>query len=172
MPHYSSREVLKLADIAFHVGGYKFNYRVAAIIEHRQRYLLSTVSTANFWFLPGGRVKAGESSLEAVSRELYEELGLAVQVRQLRWVVENFFTHNGQDFHEMSLYFSVPLPADASHVYEESFFTGPDLEFRWFGLEALQGVDLRPSFLKSELLVGGQGFKHIIFRNQKRQKTT
>jgi 8-oxo-dGTP diphosphatase len=33
---------------------------------------------AGFWELPGGKVEAGESSLEALSREIREELGVAI----------------------------------------------------------------------------------------------
>ncbi|MCK6624358.1 MAG: NUDIX domain-containing protein [Anaerolineae bacterium] len=72
-----------MADISFDVGGCKFNYRVAAIIECHQRYLFTTAPGTDFWFLPGGRVKAGESSLEAIKRELQEELRLENQVMPL-----------------------------------------------------------------------------------------
>ena len=34
--------------------------------------------SAGFWELPGGKVEAGESSLEALSREIREELGVAI----------------------------------------------------------------------------------------------
>ena len=34
--------------------------------------------SAGFWELPGGKVEAGESSLEALTREIREELGVAI----------------------------------------------------------------------------------------------
>ncbi len=164
--HYvaTSWEVERLEDVSFRVGSYKFNYRVAAIIEHNGRYLLSTVSGLGFWFLPGGRVKAGESSLDAMGRELREELGIENQVMQLVWTVENFFTLDGEDFHEVGFYFKVSLPQNTDFFGEESFVRDPGLEFRWFDLEAMQTVDLRPRFLKSKLSLADQGFKHIVFR--------
>jgi 8-oxo-dGTP pyrophosphatase MutT (NUDIX family) len=154
-----------LEDVSFRVGSYRFNYRIAAIIEHNGRYLLSTVSGLGFWFLSGGRVKAGESSLDAMGRELREELGIDIPVMQLVWTVENFFTLDGEDFHEVSFYFKVSLPQNTGLVGEESFVRDPGLAFRWFDLEAIQAIDLRPRFLKSKLSLANQGFRHIVFRD-------
>lgn len=155
-----------MVDISFKIGLHTFNYRVAAIIEHQQRYLLTRTPAIDFWFLPGGRVKAGESALEAIGRELQEELDLAGQTTQLRWTVENFFTLGGERFHEMSFYFAVSLAQDTDFIFQESFVREPAWEFRWFDLEAIQGLDLRPQFLKWKLSQAQQGRKHIVFKQE------
>ena len=152
-----------MEDISFKIGEHNFNYRVAAIVEHNQRYLLMTGTDLDFWFLPGGRVKVGESSLVAIKRELHEELGLDNQAVWLRWTVENFFTFDHEDFHEMSFYFTTLLPPGHPFIQKESFQREPDFEFRWFDFGAIQALNLHPQFLKSELALAQQGFKHIIF---------
>lgn len=155
-----------MTDISFKTGSYTFNYRAAALIEHEERYLLTTTPEIDFWFLPGGRVKVGESALEAMGRELHEELGLTGQTAQLRWIVENFFTLGGERFHEIGFYFAVSLPPDADFIYRESFSHDPAWEFCWFDLAAIQVLDIRPSFLKSKLGQVPLGLSHIVFKQE------
>ena len=52
--------------------------RVSAILRWRGRILLCRHEKGNgdVWLLPGGGVQAGESLLEALQRELWEETGL------------------------------------------------------------------------------------------------
>lgn len=156
-----------VADISFDVGVHRFNYRVAAIIESNQRYLFTTTSGIDFWFLPGGRVKAGESSLEAMARELQEELGLENQPIRPLWAVENFFTLHGENFHELGFYFSLSLPPTSDLTKAESFQREPDWEFRWLNSERIKTLDIRPQFLKLKLPLASQGFKYIVFKQEK-----
>ena len=155
-----------MEDISFSIGNHKFNYRVAAVIEYKQQYLLTTTSEIDFWFLPGGRVQAGETSLEAIERELQEELDLEDQAVQLLWTVENFYRLNGENFHEISFYYAVSLSENTRFINEDRFWRNPDLGFGWFELEAIKRLDLRPHFLKAKLTSVNQGFKHIIFREE------
>ncbi|GIK43029.1 MAG: DNA mismatch repair protein MutT [Chloroflexota bacterium] len=159
-----------MADISFKTGLYTFNYRVAALIEHQERYLFTTTPEIDFWFLPGGRVKAGESALEAIARELQEELGITAQSPQLLWTVENFFTLGGERYHEVSFYFAVSPGPEIDFMGQESFSRDSAWEFRWFDLAAIQALDVRPPFLKWKLAQMGQGLSHIIFR-QEEQRT-
>jgi len=57
---------------------------VAAIIEFSDGRILlerrATVAFKGYWALPGGRLEPGESSQEAVVREVMEEVGLQVKV--------------------------------------------------------------------------------------------
>jgi 8-oxo-dGTP pyrophosphatase MutT (NUDIX family) len=158
-----------VADISFDVGACKFNYRVAAIIECHQRYLFTAAPCTDFWFLPGRRVKAGESSLEAIERELQEELGLENQIVRLLWIVENFFTLHNENFHEISFYFALSLSPNSDLIRQESFLKEPNWEFRWFNLEPIQRLDLRPQFLRFKLPLTQQGFQHIIFKQEKQE---
>lgn len=47
------------------------------------------------WSLPGGRIEAGESDTEALTREVREETGLAVEVGDLVGSVELRNVHGG-----------------------------------------------------------------------------
>ncbi len=51
------------------------------LVKHRKR-------GKNYWLLPGGRVQLGESTQDALKRELSEELSIDVEIGELLFVVE------------------------------------------------------------------------------------
>ena len=55
-------------DIAFKAGNEKFNYRVCAIILNDGKILAMHDERSPYFYLPGGRVKLGETAEDAVIR--------------------------------------------------------------------------------------------------------
>ena len=60
-------------DITFILDGIKFNCRVATIIRNDDKVLLHKNINDDFYALPGGRIKSGEDSETALSREFTEK---------------------------------------------------------------------------------------------------
>lgn len=102
---------------------------VRAIIEHNGQLLAvkNVVSQDDFYCLPGGGVELGESILEALERELVEELGIRPIIGNLLYVqqIANF-NNSGERYGLPGLIFHVTNGADyykkdythASHAHE------------------------------------------------------
>ena len=75
-----------------------------------------------FWVPIGGRVEFGETSRRAIEREVEEELSVEVQVLELLGVLENIFTFDGGDGHEIVFVYDGQL-AERS-LYEHSSVGG------------------------------------------------
>ncbi|WP_284617991.1 NUDIX hydrolase [Aquabacterium humicola] len=137
--------------ISVRIGSHRFQYRVGAVIIDDDQLLLHRLAGDAFWAVPGGRVNAGEQAGEAVVRELREELGVAIECGRLLCTGENFFDHGGQAHHEVGLYFEATLPAGSPILDKQVPHRGQEegriLEFKWFPLTALAGIDLRPAAL-------------------------
>lgn len=129
----------------------RFNHRVAGVAIRDGHVLLQGAETTDFWVLPGGRVEMGEPSAIALTREMDEELGTAVEVTRPLWIVENFFVHAGWPFHELGMYYEMTVP-DVDHLalnreYRTREVSGDTIFFRWFPLDRLRDVKILPDFL-------------------------
>jgi ADP-ribose pyrophosphatase YjhB (NUDIX family) len=90
------------------------NYRVAGVCIHDGHVLLHRDDKDVFWVMPGGRPRLFESSLDALVREMKEEITTHVEVLRLLWVVENFFEYIGERMHEISYYCQMLLPEESA----------------------------------------------------------
>ena len=116
----------------------------------------------SFFALPGGSVEFGETSIEALHREMQEELGTSIESGNLLWVVENFFEYMEKQCHEIGLYYKIKYSGDSLKFNHLNEFEGLEahfirdkvfkLYFKWFDAEEIKNADIRPSFLKEALL--------------------
>ena len=78
-------------DITFQSNQQKFNYRVCGMMIHGRKILAMQDERSPYFYLPGGRVKLGETAEEAVIRELREELGITPKIFRPLWLCQSFF---------------------------------------------------------------------------------
>lgn len=134
-----------MSDITVLHHGYKINLRVGAIVQRGSEILVCRNRGASWWYLPGGRVKVGESSVEALRRELREEIGESFEIVRPVVCGENFFTFEESAFHEICFYYlatwtgAALMPA-APEANEE---------FKWIETAAIESLELKPVFMKA-----------------------
>lgn len=94
-------------DISFNQENQRFNYRVCAMIISENRILAMHDERSPYFYLPGGRVKMGETAEQAVVREIWEELGVKLKIARPLWLNQAFFTEevDGIRYHELCIYF-------------------------------------------------------------------
>ncbi|HZT96034.1 MAG TPA: NUDIX domain-containing protein [Chloroflexota bacterium] len=145
-----------------------FVFRVAGVAVPGQVVLLQRFEEHDCWCLPGGRVEMLEPAAEASRREMQEETGCSVGVERLVWVVENFFTFEGREQHEVGLHFLMSLEPFA-HLVRWAEFYGWESEtpivFRWVSLPDLRQLDLYHTFLRTTLIELPQEPKHVVHRD-------
>ena len=81
-------------DISFVLGQDKFNYRVCAIILSGNKILAMHDERSPYYYLPGGRVRMGETAEHAVVREVEEELNIKAKIVRPLWLNQGFFTED------------------------------------------------------------------------------
>lgn len=160
-----------MTDILLKKEGWTWSYRVAAIIENEGKVLLVDHierSTHEFAF-PGGHVQFGEEAKDALIREIKEELGLDIEVLNLRWVEENFWKWHETPTHQIALYFDANIlnykgNQDTLQGFEIYDNKKTALVFRWVDKKTLATLNVYPRYAAEELTKNSKTIKHFISR--------
>ncbi len=136
--------------VMFSNGEITFMYRVGGIAVHEGHLLVEHNVKHGFCFVPGGRVEYGENAVQALSRELDEELGGCVQIGRLVIVADNLFELDGIRYQEVALYFLLEFDPGHPILGREGRFEAaePDLVYEWLSLDDLEEAKLFPRFLR------------------------
>lgn len=109
-----------------------------------------------------------ESSDFDIKREVREELGEDIEINRILWIVENFFKFEDKDYHEISTIYLVNLPQESTITDQNESFYGSEgnkLTFKWFNVNEIKNLDIKPSFLREKLKLLPNNLKHIIHRD-------
>ena len=112
---------------------------VAVIIDEDGQVLLTKRNVPPFqgeWVMPGGKIDLGEPIVEALKREVWEEVGLEVEVGRLIDVFEHV-TPGSDNYHFIIIYYlCTPLYCDVNHNRDEV------AEARWVPVDQLAGYKI------------------------------
>ncbi len=148
-----------------------FRYKACAIIIENDCVLFAGNSTADYFYPVGGAVHAGETSEDAVIREVYEETGVHYDIDRLAVIHENFFNEDiellkGLDCHEISFYFLMK-PRGTQELNSDSYTCGVKETMHWIPIENLEKYTAYPSFMKDYLSREHSGIEHIVTDERK-----
>ena len=168
---------MDIVDVKFKEKEYSFHYRVVGVIVRDNKYLIQNILGKDYYVLPGGHVRIGESSEEALIREIKEELGIDIVREDFRLFCyhENIFERNGKIEHWIEQYYLVDsgekLGKESWSFVENDIDGVKTLNYIFVNKEELEKIDLKPLSVK-KLIISEEfsGISHIVSDNRNVKK--
>lgn len=147
---------IKTNDIRIKNDEYNFHFRVVAIIEQNNKFLIQRIEGYDYYILPGGHVNLGEDSITAIKREVKEEVGCDIKNSKLICFHENFYLNKGRQEHWIENYFLVKpknkLSKENWTVIEKDGEEEKTLHFYWMSKEEIKEINLKPTSIKDLII--------------------
>ena len=146
----------------------RFKFRVCGVVEQDEKILFIKHQKNKFFCLPGGRVEIGEDTETAIKREMFEELGIHVDIKKLLTISQNlFYLENEKTFHELVFYYLVSpvnkLPTIEFEKDEIDKGVFCHHRFNWFALNEINKTDFKPENLKE--IIHEENYTKILISN-------
>ena len=141
-------------DITIDVDDYKLNVRAAGVMTHNGKVLVHRNVNSDHYALIGGRVEIGENSEDTIKREIKEELGKDIKIKEYISTIENFFEIKGSKYHEIMFVYGIEFinEEDKKIDYVMKNIEGKDyLQYEWIELDRIEEYTLLPKVLKEVL---------------------
>jgi ADP-ribose pyrophosphatase YjhB (NUDIX family) len=154
-----------MKDICFTKENSWFRYRTGAFILKDDKMLFVKSKFGGYFYMIGGGVSLGETSVDCIEREILEETGIHAKVERLAVVTENFFKGEGGileglDCHTIEFYYLVKV-IDDSNVFSK---TDDGEELVWIPIAEIKKSFFKPSFIPEKIdeILAGKNILHII----------
>lgn len=135
----------------------KFKFRVSAVILKDNSILLEKAKKYDGYCFPGGHVELGETTVEALNRELKEELNITMKKANLLCVQENIYkSKDGLSIQEINYFYKVNTDAlitdEAYEVKELDKGEEKKHIFEWVNIDNLKDLCVQPISVRDVLI--------------------
>ncbi len=151
---------------------------IRSVMIERNRVLLYRYENDNVWKLSGGGPIFDETTKDAIMRIIKKKGGFEIEVQRLLWIMELFFVFRGKEgtldveqatkIHGIGFYFLVS-PKTSKNEWQKEEFHGierPDIIFKWFKLDELNDINIKPDCLKQLLNQIPSSLEHVVCRTE------
>ena len=131
-----------------------------ALIVKEDKMLAIQISDGNetWYIMPGGGQDAEELLPEAACREVAEELGVQVEVKDLAFVIEGL---HGENFHRVDLVFLCEYKGTLDHAVLQR--DTDQVGYDWLDIKTLNTAPLYPSKLRRPIMNLHEGKAHPVY---------
>lgn len=139
-------------DIRYTNNAFQFLLRVSALIynEDESKILIFNVNGRDFYLLPGGKINELEESINAIKREIKEELGWDKLDFQFLGVCEELVNFKGYDNHQIDLIYKSKYKTKI----EQNDFKGLEgdwINFKWVDIKEIDQYNIYPKLITTIL---------------------
>lgn len=155
-------------DLRFRMGNARFDARTVAVIRSEDKILLQRMHGKPGYAFPGGGCAILETTKETMERELEEEIGKKIEVKDMLFLIEDFFKYDGEEVHQYAFYYNVEFKDEIDfNKTIEGVEEGKNLYFEWVDISEFvkEEFPLKPAFLKEAIKNNkDNNFKHYIIK--------
>jgi len=159
-----------MTDIALKVDNGNFILKVGAIIINDNKVLMIKNDAFPYYYTIGGRVKYGETSVNAVLRETFEETNIFFEIDRLAFIHENFFIADFMEnkfCHEIALYYMMKKSKSLDNMLcTSTVLNGVKEYLHWLPLDKLSEYPVFPEFYITELTSLKDEVIHFITKDE------
>ena len=135
------------------------NAAKALIIKEDKMLAIKISDGKEEWYImPGGGQDAEELLPETVCREVAEEMGLRVSVKDLVFVIEGL---HGENFHRVDLVFLCEYKGEIEDAFLHSDTN--QVGFDWLDIKTLNRTPLYPSKLRRQIMNLYEGKEYSVY---------
>ncbi len=159
------------SDLRFRAPDGMVEIRAAAIIVRRPtpdpadaRLLMVTNQADDFAYSVGGALELGETSREAVLREVREETGMDLPIGPLAAIEQSFHIDRREFWHLVTFHYWVDV-LDGFEPWNSSVgFRSSSETLHWYGLDDLSRLTFHPRFYRDALFSQWDGIRSVVER--------